>query len=140
MAMLMGKEAKVKVGETVVVKSLSSISVSDGKSIVKVDVFDDTNKKIVGMGTRDVNGTISGYMDVDDTTGQDILNTAYENETTVSGFRLFISADTYYHADGAGDTDGTYIISRNFGAEAGDGIISVEFGFEVGGDWSEGTV
>ena len=133
-----GTNASVKLGTTAVV-ALASWSFTDSREALKAPVFGDTFNKVHGMGPRDISGSISGFLATDDTTGQDILITAYEAGTTVSGFRLHVDASIYYNADGLDTNDGVYITSYNVSAEQG-GIIPVEFNFEVGGDWSEATV
>ena len=76
-------------------------------------------------------------MDTADTTGQDVLITAFAAGTTVSGLRLYVDDTVYFSATGSGDNDGLYITSYNVSAAQNE-IIPVEFNFEVGGDWTEG--
>ncbi len=136
MASQSGTDATVKVAESVTVLNMASWSFTDERDALTAAVFGDTFTKVLGMGSRTVAGTISGYLDIADTTGQDVLITAYEAGTTVSGFRLFIDDTTYYTSDGAGDTDGVYIGSYNVSAAQNE-IIPVEFNFSVGGSWTE---
>jgi len=130
-----GTDATVKLG-TITVLALASWSFTDEREALKAPVFGDTFNKVHGMGTRNISGSVSGFLATDDTTGQDVLVTAYEAGTTVSGFRLYIDDTIYYYADGTDTNDGVYITSYNVSAEQ-NAIIPVEFSFEVGGDWSE---
>lgn len=136
MASKSGTDATVKVAESVTVLNMASWEFNDERDALKAPVFGDTFNKVHGMGTRNVGGSVAGFLDIDDTTGQDVLITAYEGGTTVSGFRLYVDATAYYHADGAGDNDGVYITSYNVSAAQNE-IIPVTFNFEVSGSWVE---
>ena len=136
MATKSGTNATVKVAESVTVLSMANWSFTDEREALKAPVFGDSFNKVHGMGTRNIAGSVSGFLDTSDTTGQDVLVTAYEAGTTVSGFRLYVDATVYFHADGTDDNDGVYITSYNVSAAQNE-IIPVEFNFEVGGDWSE---
>lgn len=132
-----GTQATVKVAESVTVLAMASWSFTDTREALKAPVFGDSFNRVHGMGTRDISGSVSGYLATADTTGQDVLVTAFENGTTVSGMRLYIDDTIYYHADGSEENDGVYITSYNVSAAQNE-IIPVEFNFEVSGDWSEG--
>lgn len=137
MATKSGTNATVKVAESVTVLNLASWSFTDEREAIKAPVFGDTFNKVHGMGTRNIAGSVSGYLDIDDTTGQNVLVTAYEGGTTVSGFRLCLDATpNYYHASGVGDQDGIYITSYNVSAAQNE-VIPVEFNFEISGDWTK---
>jgi len=137
MASKSGTNATVKVAESTTVLSMGTWDFTDERDALKGPVFGDSFNKVHGMGTRNVAGSVSGYLDIDDTTGQDVLVTAYEAGTTVSGFRLYIDGTAYYYADGSDDNDGVYITSYNVSAAQNE-IIPVTFNFEVGGSWTEG--
>lgn len=130
-----GTDAAVKI-ETTTVAAIASWSFTDEREALKAPVFGDSFNKVHGMGTRNVSGSMSGFLATGDITGQDVLVTAYAAGTTVSGFRLYIDDTIYFHADGTDANDGVYVTSYNISAEQ-NGIIPVEFSFEVGGDWSE---
>lgn len=130
-----GTDATVKIGTTTVL-ALASWSFTDEREALKAPVFGDTFNKVHGMGSRNISGSVSGYLATDDTTGQDVLVTAYEGGTTVSGFKLYVDDAIYFHADGTDANDGVYITSYNISAAQNE-IIPVEFSFEIGGDWSE---
>lgn len=131
-----GTDATVKVAESVTVLALASWSFTDEREALKAPVFGDTYNKVHGIGSRNISGSVSGFLATDDTTGQDVLVTAYEGGTTVSGFRLYVDDTVYYEADGSDSNDGVYITSYNVSAEQ-NAIIPVEFAFEVGGSWAE---
>jgi len=130
-----GTEAAVKI-ETTIVLAMASWSFTDTREALKAPVFGDTFNKVHGMGTRDISGSVAGYLATADTTGQDVLVAAFEAGTTVSGFRLYVDDDIYYTADGTDDIDGVYITSYNVSAAQNE-IIPVEFNFEVSGSWTE---
>ena len=134
-----GTNATVKldaIGESITVASMASWEFTDERDALKAPVFADSFNKVHGMGTRNVSGSIAGYLDTEDTTGQDILVIAYEAGTTVSGFKLYVDATVYIEADGADDNDGVYITSYNVNAAQNE-VIPVTFNFEVGGSWTE---
>ena len=131
-----GTEATVKVAESTTVLNLANWSYTDEREALKAPVFGDTFNKVHGMGSRNIAGSVSGFLDIDDATGQDVLVTAYEDGTTVSGFRLYVDDTAYYHASGSDTQDGVYITSYNVSAAQNE-IIPVEFNFEVSGDWTE---
>ena len=131
------KAASVKIGADTTILYISSWNIDDAKDPIEVGVFGNENTQVLGMGPRKVTGTISGYLDLDDTTGQDVLRTAYENNTTVSGFRLYVDDTSYFYASGSDTGNGVYITSQPIGATHGE-IITAEFNFSVSGDWTEG--
>lgn len=130
-----GTNASVKLGTTTVV-AMASWSFTDEREALKAPVFADASNKVHGMGTRNISGSVSGFLATGDTTGQDALVTAYKAGTTVSGFRAYVDATVYFHADGTDTNDGVYITSYNVSAAQNE-IIPVEFNFEVGGSWTE---
>lgn len=130
-----GSDATVKIGTTTVA-NLANWSFDDTREALKAPVFGDTNNKVHGMGSRNVAGSVSGFLDVADTDGQIVLETAYEDGTGVATFRLYIDGTTYYAPDVVSDTDATvYITSLKISAAQNE-IIPVEFSFEVSGAWS----
>jgi len=131
-----GTNATVKVAESTTVVAMAAWNTTNEREALKAPVFGDTFNKVHGMGTKNVSGSISGFLATGDTTGQDVLVTAYKNGTTVSGFRLYIDDTVYYTASGTDTNDGVYITSYNVSAAQNE-IIPVEFAFEVGGDWGE---
>jgi len=137
MATKSGTNATVKVAETVTVLNLANWSFTDEREALKAPVFGEGFNKVHGMGTRNISGSVSGYLDIDDATGQAILVAAYEGGTTVSGFRLCLDATpNYYHSSGTDDNDGVFITSYNVSAAQNE-VIPVEFNFEVSGDWEQ---
>ena len=134
MSTLSGTNATVKINTTEVA-NMANWTIDDSKEALKAPVFGEANNKVHGMGTRNISGSISGFLDVDDTAGQEALKTAYKDGTAVPTFRLYIDSDTYYSPDVATDTDaGVYITSMNMSAAQNE-IIPVEFNFEVSGEW-----
>jgi len=135
MATKSGTNATAKIGSTTIA-NLANWTISDNTEALEAPVFGDTNNKVHGMGTRKVSGSVSGYLDVDDTNGQEALNSAYTDRTSVIDFRLYIDATTYYSPDTVTDTDAcVYITSVNISAAQNE-IIPVEFTFVVSGAWT----
>lgn len=132
-----GTDASVKINTTTIL-AIESWDFTNEREALKAGVFGDTHNKVHGMGIKNTSGSISGYYSEADTTGQEVLKTAFEDGTTVSGFRCYVDATIYYHATGTDDIDGVYITSHNVSA-AQNGIIPITFNFEVGGAWTEVT-
>ena len=129
MATSVGTDALVKVGD-VTVADLASWSVNDDTPAITGPVFGDGNQKVHGMGIRVVTGEIAGYLNVDDSTGQTVIRTAYEDKTQITNLMLYINATDYWSAD-----TGVYITSMPNSAAVGE-IIPVSFSFEVNGGWT----
>lgn len=133
-----GTDATVRIGSSVVVAALANWTFTDESEALKAPVFGDDFNKVHGIGTRNISGSVSGYLDIDDTAGQDAIVTAYAGKTTVSGLRLYIDDTAYYHANGTDDNDGVWITSYNVSAAQNE-VIPVEFNFEVSGNWTEAS-
>jgi len=128
MATLSGTNASCKLGTTLVA-DLASWTLNDTKDALKAPIFGDTFNKVHGMGTRNVAGTVSGYLNVTDTNGQEALLSAYEDGTAVTDFRLYIDATVHFLGTEV------YITSYNTSAAQNE-IIPVEFSFEVSENWT----
>ena len=126
MATQSGVNGSVKIG-TVLVADMAAWSVSDSTPSMKKPVFGQTSTKIHGMGIREVTGSISGLLNVDDSTGQEVIRAAYEAKTSISDFRLYVNDGDYWKGE-------AFIISMPVSVEA-EGLVPVEFGFEINGDW-----
>lgn len=129
MGTLVGTDASVKLG-SVLVADMANWSINDTREAIKAPVFGETFNKVHGMGTRNVAGTISGYLNVDDSTGQMLIVSAYENGTALTTFRLYIDDTTYYTGTEV------YITSCNISAAQNE-VIPVEFNFEASDNWSK---
>ena len=128
MATLSGTNASVKLG-TVLVADMANWTLNDVREALKAPIFGDTFNKVHGMGTRNVNGTVTGFLNVADSTGQEVMLAAYEAGTAVDDFRLYIDATVHFLGTEV------YITSYNTSAEQ-DAIIPVEFSFEVSENWT----
>ena len=132
-----GTDAAVKIATTTIL-AIETWDFTDEREALKAPVFGDTFNKVHGMGTRNISGSMTGYYSEADTSGQEVLKTAYAAGTTVSGFRLYVDDTIYYHSTGTDTIDGVYITSHNVSA-AQNGIIPITFNFEIGGEWTEVT-
>ena len=128
MATLSGTNASVKLG-TVIVADMASWTLNDGRDALKAPIFGDSFNKVHGMGTRNVGGSVSGFLNVSDSTGQELLLAAYAAGTALTDFRLYIDAAVYFTGTEV------YITSYNTSAAQNE-IIPVEFNFEVSENWS----
>jgi len=128
MATLSGTNASVKLGTTLVA-DMASYTVNDARDVMKAPVFGDDFNKVHGMGTRNVAGNVSGYINVADTDGQEQLRSAYVDGTALTTFRLYLDATVYFTGTEV------YITSYNTSAAQNE-IIPIEFTFEVSENWS----
>lgn len=128
MATQSGTNASVKLGTTLV-SDMSSWSVTDNRDALKAPVFGTVISKVHGMGERNINGTVSGYLNIDDDTGQDLLRSAYTDGTALTNFRLYINSTDYWTGTEV------YITSMPTSASQNE-IIPVEFNFEVSDNWT----
>ncbi len=121
-----GVDGAVKI-ITVAVADMAAWTVTDNIPTLVKPVFGETDNKIHGMGIRVVTGTISGLLNVDDSTGQEVIRAAYTGRTEIDDFRLYVNDDDYWSGS-------VYITSMPVSVEV-EGLVPVEFGFEVNGAW-----
>lgn len=128
MATLSGTNASVKLGANLVA-DMANWTLDDGRDALKAPIFGDTFNKVHGMGTRNVGGSVSGFLNVSDSTGQELLRIAYETGVALTDFRLYIDSTVYFTGTEV------YITSYNTNAAQNE-IIPVEFNFEVSDNWT----
>jgi hypothetical protein len=127
MATLSGTNASVKLGTTLVA-DMANWSIDDTKDALTAPVFGDTMNKVHGMGTRNVSGTVSGYLNIADTTGQELLKDAYDDGTAITDFRLYVD-ETYYFK-------GTEVYITSYSTSAAQNeIIPITFNFVASENW-----
>lgn len=128
MATLSGTNASVKLGTTLVA-DMANWSIDDTKDALTAPVFGDTMNKVHGMGTRNVSGSVSGYLNVADAAGQEELKSAYDDGTAITDFRLYI--DDTVHFKGTE----VYITSYSTSAAQNE-IIPITFNFVASENWT----
>ena len=130
MAGLNGTFAKVTVSGSAgtIVARLGSWAVNDNRALIEIEPFGATKTEILGGGIRRISGTFSGWLDVADTTGQEILKASYAANTALSGVQFWVSASKYY-------TTGNdfYLLSFNSTAAQG-AAVTLEGTFSCS-DW-----
>jgi len=129
MATQTGIDAVVKLGD-VTVLDLATWSISDSKAPITGATFGSTITKVHGMGMREISGSVSGYLNTSDSTGQILIEAAYIAGTPLTDFRLYIN-DTEYYSGTA-----VYISNYNTEATAEDAVIPVSFDFSVSDNWT----
>ena len=128
MATKIGTNALVKVGAATVA-DLANWSFTDTREAIKAPVFGETFNKVHGMGTRNVTGSISGYLNIADSNGQEIIKKAYQDGTAITDFYLYIDDSIYYTGSEV------YITSCNVSAAVNE-VLPIEFSFEVSESWT----
>lgn len=129
MGMQSGIDATVKLGTTTVV-NFANWSFTDMRDPISVKVFDKDHVQVIGMGVRGVTGSVSGYLDTSDSTGQMTLETAALSGSSVSDFRLYINSTEYYKAPTV------YIHNYNVEATIEDTPVPISFDFTVHNSWT----
>jgi hypothetical protein len=130
MAGLNGTFAKVTVSgsSAVTVARLGTWAVNDARALIEIEPFGSTKTEILGGGIRRISGTFTGWLDVEDTTGQEILRDAYESNTAISGVQFWVSNSRYY-------TTGNDFYILSFASTAAQGAaITLEGTFSCS-DW-----
>jgi len=134
MATQSGTNATVKIGD-VTVADMASWSLDRTREALKAPIFGQADNKVHGMGSRNQSGSVEGFLNVDDSTGQEVLRLAWENGTKLTTFRLYINDTDYYGSDIIGDTEAGVYITTSSTSAAQDQIIPVTFNFEVSGQF-----
>ena len=122
---LMGRHASVKIGTTVI-SNLGSWEVTFSIDRIDVTVFGSVWKKEVpgfqGWGAR-----LSGFYDIDDSVGQQILKAAALAATKVTDIRFYMNTTDYWTPDVTADSlAGCYVGNVVIGQDKA-GVASVSF-------------
>jgi len=132
MATMTGIDGSVQIGSYTIL-DIGSWSLNDTREAKKGAVFGNTSTKVHGMGSRDQSGSITGYLNIDDTTGQVAIETVYKAGEKITDLKLYIDSTNYYAPDTAEDADaGIYITSKPISVTQ-DEIIEVSFDFQCSG-------
>jgi hypothetical protein len=129
MATQTGIDAVVKLG-TVEIADMATWSFTDEKAPITAPVFGETFNKVHGMGIRNVTGSVTGYLNTSDSTGQILIQTAYEAGTALSDFRVYINDTQYWLGTSV------YISNFNTSATAEDAVIPISFDFTASENWT----
>lgn len=104
---------------------------------VETDLLDKTqfgdNWKQWEMGLKDGGElTFSGLFDPTDTTGQDVLRDANENNTQVTNIRFYVDASNYFTPKTT--SPASYVLITGWGVEASkDGMVEANFTCKISG-------
>jgi len=129
MATQTGIDASVKIGTTLVM-DMATWSVTDTRAAITAPIFGEEFNKVHGMGIRNVTGTITGYLNQDDTNGQSTLFNIYASGGYVDDFRLYINDDDYFQGTKV------FITSNDTNATAEDAVIPRTFNFTASENWT----
>ncbi len=128
------KEGQLKLGSHIIL-SLVDYNFSAEIPQIREDVFDNDFKVTQGYGIRSATGSMTLIDNADDTTGQLVLETAYNNQTLITNFELYISPTKYWESDT--DTDplaGVKITNYDVSiAAGGEEMIKIALNFEFSG-------
>ena len=122
-----GKNSAIKIGANAV-QGLNSGNITLNNETLDATVFDSEGKRKRLYGLQDATGSVSGFLEVGDTTGQNALRTAALDQTVVENFTIL--------ADKTDATSGykfnALISSLDIGTEVA-GLVSISFNFESDG-------
>lgn len=94
MATYNGRNARVTVGATnALVTELNTWSMDRSADEIDTTTFEDGWKKS-DVGMKGFSASLSGYLDPEDATGQNILEAAYESGALVSDLRFYVKHTT----------------------------------------------
>lgn len=140
MATYNGRNARVTVGSTpVLVTELNEWTLDMTADEIDTTVFGNGWKKS-DVGMKGFSGSLKGYLDPLDTTGQAVLETAFLAGTLVSDLRFYVKYTTtsgddniYYTPDTTTDANaGMRITSFNVG-QAHNGVATLSMSFSGSG-------
>jgi hypothetical protein len=120
MATLLGRNAKVTIGEDTIAEMASWDAEISADAIIE-PVFGNTWTKVHGLATTGWTATVAGLLDITDATGQTVLRDATISGTKVTTLRLYVDATNYYTSDTSSDAEaGCYITSHAPAVAQGD--------------------
>lgn len=129
MSSYLGRDASVKLGADTVAE-LAEWTLNITAESIDQGVFGSTWGKTHGLAETNWDGSFSGLLDISDTDGQALLESAVISGTKISNLRLYVDGTSYYTPDTATDANaGCYITSYNSTATHGD-VLRVEVSFK----------
>jgi hypothetical protein len=129
MATYVGRDAKVTIND-VLVANLAEYTISTSAETIRGGVFGDQYERVHGTGLLGWSGSIAGYLDHTDTTGQDIIHNAAVSGTKITSFKLYVNSTDYYYPDTVAFSDaGVYISNEEITAAQND-VTRVSFNFD----------
>lgn len=124
---LAGRNSAIKVGENAV-QGLNSGNITLNNETLDATAFDSDGNRVRLYGLQDATGSVSGFLEVGDTNGQNVLRAAALNRTVVDD--LTILADKTDATSGY--TFDALISNFEMGTEVA-GLVSISFNYESTG-------
>lgn len=138
MASYVGRNASVKVNDTLIA-GMAEFTITATAETIDGEQFGDQFRRVHGTGLIGWGGSITGYLDHTDTTGQDVVHNAAVSGTKLTSFKLYINTTDYYYPDTVAFADaGVYITSEEITAATND-VTRVSFNFEATGPMGKYT-
>lgn len=133
MALHTGKDGKLQFG-TDTILNLVSYDFNLSSPLVEVETFGDEYMTVIGQGIKTSGGSLSGYLDTSDTTGQVAIENACVSGTKITDFKLYVNDTEYWASDTVNDTDsGVYFTDYTVGAPEPSGAITMGATFKFSG-------
>lgn len=138
MSSYMGKNASIRIGTTIVARMTEWTS-SLALEVVDEPVFGDDWNRIWGATTSKFSATITGLIDLNDTTGQNAIETACLTHASLKTLRFYVDPTNYWAPNTAVDADATaWITTYDQTASRGD-IVRFNCTIEGSGEWHRTT-
>ena len=134
----MGRNGKVSVGTNTVAEQ---IDWNGGPSLdpIEQQVFEDTHNRIHGIATITYAWSMSGAVDLTDTNGQNVLETAAVTGISIPTLRFYINATDYWTPDTGSDADATaWVTAYEITVAVGD-IVRATWTIQGSGEWHRRT-
>ena len=131
MAVSIGRDSKINFGTTTVLDMVDYNLVIDAP-VLEASVFGSTWNEVYGSSIKSASGSLSGLVNVSDTTGQNILESAVISGTKITDFRLYIDDTNYWASNIVSDSDaGCYFTNYSITSASTDiNKVSVNFNFK----------
>ena len=130
MATLLGRNAKVTIGEDTIAEMASWDLEISADAIIE-PVFGDTWTKTHGLATTGWTATATGLLDITDAAGQTVLRNATISGTKLTTVRFYVDATNYYTSS-SGNGYGCYVTSHAPAVAQGD-VARVSYSFQGSG-------
>ena len=132
MSVYTGRDATIKIGTTTL-SDMTDYSFTIDAPLVEATVFGTSWCRIGGQGVKTATGSMSGLLNVADTDGQNVIESACISGTMINNFRLYPDATNYWTSDTATDAEAGCYFSNYSSAAAPNDMVSMSCDFKFHG-------
>lgn len=136
MAVLYGRNAAIKLGTYSLTEMGNWAMPGMTTDMIEITPFG-KNFKLKAYGLGDFGQiTANGRYDITDTTGQDLMISAWKNKSTLTALRLYVNNTSYWTADITNDSSaGALVETCAIDASAAD-VVTINFTAQASGQWT----